>query len=151
MRGDELSTQHSCQNTWKAPLMHFLCKEIKHLKSISGKHLMLLLRAQENNRNIELLCQVTAASTCGPPEKKYLPVLPWDDLSNGWPFYSQGCRTHRARRGTRTMSAASHLLTQPSLSAPEMAGKGHALSWACLGPFDLSFWVSATLGKCSNC
>ena len=76
MKGDALSTRHSCQNTRKAPLMHFLCKEIKHLKSISGKYLMLPLRLQENNRNIELLYQVTAVSACAPPENKHLPCCP---------------------------------------------------------------------------
>lgn len=110
MKGDALSTRHSCQNTRKARLMHFLCKGIKHLKSISGKYLMLPLRLQENNRNIELVYQVTAVSACAPLENRHLPVLPWDDPSNGWPFYSQGCSRHRAK-GTRTMSAASHLLT----------------------------------------
>lgn len=151
MRGDALSTQHSCQNTWKTPLVHFLCKEIKHLKSISGKYFIFPLRVQENNRNIELLYQVTAVSVCAPPENKHLPVLPWDDLSNGWPFYRQGCRRHRARQGTRTMSVANHLLTQPSLSTSVMAGKRHALSWACLEPFDHSFWVSPALDECSSC
>lgn len=83
--------KHGCQNTWKAPLMHFSCKEIKDFKSISGQYLILPLRVQENNKNIGLLYQVTTVFTCGPPEKKHLPVLPWSALSTGWPFYSQGC------------------------------------------------------------
>lgn len=72
---------------------------------------MLPLRLQENNRNIQLLCQVMAASSCASPENKHLPPLPWDDLSKGWPFYRQGYRRHRDRQGTRTMAAASCLLT----------------------------------------
>lgn len=139
MKGDALSTRHSCQNTWKAHLMHFLCKEIKHLKSISGKYLMLPLRLQENNRNIELLYQVTAVSACAPPEKKHLPVLPWDDLSNGWPFYSQGCSRHRAK-GTRTMSAPSYLLTS-LLCLPQQRREGAYPRLSLPWPFQ-SFFLS---------
>lgn len=129
----------------------FSRKEIKQLKSIAGKYLMLSLRQQENNRNIQLLYQVTAVSACAPPENKHLPPLPWNDLSNVWPFYSQGCRRHRARQGIRTMSAASRLLTSLLCLPQRWLERGMPSRWACLAPFDHSFWVSPTLGKCSSC
>lgn len=130
------------KKTWKTPLTHFLCKEIKHLKSISGKCLMLPLIVQENNMNIKLLFQVTAVSVCAPPENKHLPVLHWDDLiSNGWLFYSQGCRRHRARQGTRTTSLSSPLLR----SLLSLEGACPQLS------FDHSFLVSSPLDERSSC
>lgn len=136
--GNALSTQHSCQKSWKAPLMHFLCKEIKHLKSISGKCLMLPLRVRENNRNIKLLFQVTAVFVCLPPENKHPPVLHWDYLTgNGCLFYRQGCRRHRARQGTRTTSSSSPRLSS-LLSLPHQwleRGMPSAELWSFFSSF----------------
>lgn len=151
MRGDGLSTQLSFQNTWQEPFMHFSCKEIKHLKSISDKYLMLPLKVQENKRNIELLGQVTDVSSCAPPETKQPLVLLWDDLSYSWPFPRQKCRRHRVIPGPRAMSAVSCQLTR-FLSVPVTAGEEHPLRWACLSlliiPFEfLPVWMSAAAAR----